>query len=142
MSYMKVLDVRYRRLMDATNDGDIAKAAMMKGEAGRDAERKFMAFAHDDPVAQKAYKAIRGAKSDVAEATVPWTVAAEGLPVVGKVVKVAKLGSILRDWARERAAGSPVKFSDLVQTNLGAAGVNQAVRDLTGTAAQRGATMQ
>lgn len=142
MQYMRVIDARYRRLMDATNGGDIAQAAAMKGEAGRDAERKFMAFAHDDPVAQKAYKAMRGVKGDVAEATVPWTVAAEGLPVVGKVVKVAKLGSILRDWARERAAGSPVKFSDLVQTETNKAAVNQSVRDIFGTAAQRGATMQ
>jgi hypothetical protein len=85
---------------------------------------------------------MRGAKGDIAEATVPWTVAAEGLPVVGKVVKVAKLGAILRDWARERAAGSPVKFGDLVKTGGGTAEMNQAVRDLLGTAAQRGATMQ
>lgn len=106
----------------------------------REAERKFMAFAHDDPAAKAAYKAMRGAKGDVAEATVPWTVAAEGLPVVGKVVKVAKLGSILRDWARERAAGSPVTFRDIVQIETGAS--NQAVRDLMGTAGARGATMQ
>jgi hypothetical protein len=142
MGYLKVLDTRYRNLMEATGGGELAKAAALKGEAGREAERKFMAFAHDDPVAQKAYKAMRGARGDVAEATVPWTVAAEGLPVVGKVVKVAKLGSILRDWARERAAGSPVKFGDLIKTGGGTAEMNQAVRDLFGTAAQRGATMQ
>jgi len=142
MGYMKVLDARYRILMEGTNGGDLAKAATLKGEAGRAAERKFMAFAHDDPQAQAAYRAMRGAKGDIAEATVPWTVAAEGLPVVGKVVKVAKLGAILRDWARERAAGSPVKFGDLVKTGGGTAEMNQAVRDLLGTAAQRGATMQ
>jgi hypothetical protein len=142
MGYMKVLDVRYRNLMEATNGGELAKAAATKGEAGREAERKFVAFAHDDPQAIAAYRAMRGARGDVAEATVPWTVAAEGLPVVGKVVKVAKLASILRDWARERAAGNPVKFGDLIKTGGGTAEMNQAVRDLLGTAAQRGATMQ
>lgn len=138
---LKVLDTRYRNLMDATNGGDLAKAAVMKGEPGREAERKFVAFAHDDPQAVAAYRAMRGAKGDLAEATVPWTVAAEGLPVVGKVVKVAKLAGILREWARERTAGSAVKFSDLVKTNAGALELGRDVRDLVGTAAQRGAVM-
>jgi hypothetical protein len=142
MTMLKTVDTRYRNLMEATNGGDLVKAAAMKGEAGRDAERKFVAFAHDDPQAVAAYRAMRGVKGDIAEATVPWTVAAEGLPVVGKVVKVAKLASILKEWAREKTAGSTVKFSDLAQVNPGAAGVNRNVRDLLGTAGARGATMQ
>jgi hypothetical protein len=141
MKRLKVLDVRYRNLMEATNGGELATAAAMKGEAGREAERKFVAFAHDDPQAVAAYRAMRGIKGDVAEATVPWTVAAEGLPVIGKVVKVAKLASILRDWARERAAGSPVRFEDLANTQLGAAAANQGVRDVLGSAGARGAAM-
>jgi hypothetical protein len=142
MGRLKVLDTRYRNLMEATNGGDLSKAAVMKGEPGREAERKFVAFAHDDPQAVAAYRAMRGAKGDLAEATVPWTVAAEGLPVVGKIVKVAKLAGILQEWARERTAGSPVKFTDLVKTRGGLEQTNQSVRDLTGTAAQRGAVMQ
>lgn len=141
MARLKVLDVRYRNLMEATNNGDLAKAAVMKGEPGREAERKFVAFAHDDPQAIAAYRAMRGIKGDLAEATVPWTVAVEGLPVVGKVVKAVKLAGLLKEWARERTAGSAVKFSDLVKTNEGAAGVGQNLRDLGGTAVQRGATM-
>lgn len=139
MSRLKVLDTRYRNLMEATNNGDLAKAAVLKGEAGREAERKFVAFAHDDPQAISAYRAMRGARGDLAEATVPWTVAAEGLPVVGKVVKVAKLAGIMREWARERAAGSPVKFSDMVKLSDD---TGQRVRDVVGTAVQRGAVMQ
>jgi hypothetical protein len=142
MQRLAVLDTRYRRLMDATNNGDLAKAATMTGEAGREAEKKFVAFAHDDPQAVAAYRAMRGAKGDLAEATVPWTVAGEGLPVVGKVIKVVKLAGILREWARERTAGSAVKFSDLVKTDPGTAGVNQSVRDVAASAAQRGAVMQ
>jgi hypothetical protein len=141
MARLKVLDVRYRNLMEATNGGDLAKAAVMKGEPGREAERKFVAFAHDDPQAIEAYRAMRGAKGDLAEATVPWTVAAEGLPVVGKVVKVAKLAGILREWSRERTAGSPVKFSDLVKQDQGSPAIGQNLRDLGGTAVQRGAVM-
>lgn len=142
MERLKVLDVRYRNLMDATNHGDLAKAAAMKGEAGREAERKFVAFAHDDPQAVAAYRAMRGAKGDLAEATVPWTVAAEGLPVIGKVVKVAKLASILSEWSRERAAGSPVKFTDLVKLNAGNAEVGNSLRGAARDATERGAVMQ
>lgn len=141
MQRLKVLDVRYRNLMEATNGGDLAKAATMKGEVGREAQKKFEAFAHDDPQAIAAYRAMRGARSDAFEATVPWTVAAEGIPGVGKVIKVAKLAGMLKEWVRERTAGSPVRFSDLVKTNAGAAEVGQNMRDLTGTAAQRGAVM-
>jgi len=141
MQRLKVLDVRYRNLMEATNGGDLMKAAKLTGEAGRDAERKFVAFAHDDPQAVAAYRAIRGVKGDVAEATVPWTVAAEGIPGVGKVVKVAKMATLLKEWARERAAGSPVKFSDLVNQNAGDAEVGRSMRDVLGTAGARGAAM-
>jgi hypothetical protein len=137
MARLKVLDTRYRRLMDATNDGDLLKAAGLKGEAGREAEKKFVAFAHDDPQAIAAFRAIRGAKGDLAEATVPWTVAAEGLPVVGKVVKVTKLAGMLKEWARERAAGDPVKFADLVKTDVANKELGRELRAGAGTVAQR-----
>lgn len=141
MERLKVLDTRYRRLMDATNGGDIMKAAGMKGEAGRDAEKKFVAFAHDDPQAVAAYRALRGLKGDVSEATVPWTVAAEGIPGVGKVVKAAKLVTLMKEWVRERAAGSPVKFSDLVKANTAPEELGRGLRNAAGTVAQR-ATVQ
>lgn len=112
---LKVLDTRYAKLMDATNGGDIAKAVAMKGEAGRDAEKRFMAFASRDPEARAAYRAMRGVKGNAFEATVPWTVAAEGLPFVGKVVKVTKLAGMLTNWMAEHEAGSPVRFRDLVK---------------------------
>lgn len=140
MKRLRVLDTRYRNLMDATNGGDIAKAATMKGEAGREAEKKFVAFAHDDKDAIAAYRAMRGMKGDAFEATVPWTVAAEGIPGIGKVVKLGKLAGMMREWARERAAGSPVTFADLVKMNQGAE-TRQMSRDIAGTAVQRGMTM-
>ena len=136
---LKVLDVRYRNLMEATNGGDLAAAAKWKGEKGRDADKAFRAMAQGDPMALRAWAAMRGSKGDLAEATVPWTVAAEGLPVVGKVVKVAKLGTILTDWYRNRTAGSPSTFGDFVKAHPAAAEVNQSVRNLAGTIAQRNA---
>lgn len=141
MQRLKVLDTRYQRLMDATNNGDIAKAAALTGEAGREAEKKFMAFAHDDPQAQAAYRAIRGAKGDVYEKTVPWTVAAEGIPGVGKVVKAVKMASMLREWARERTAGSPSTFADYMQQNF-KDGTGRLSRDVVGGLGARAATMQ
>lgn len=137
MKRLKVLDTRYRNLMEATNGGDLAKAATLKGEAGRDADRKFTAFAHDDAQALAAWRAMRGTKGDAFEATVPWTVAAEGIPRVGKVVKLAKLGGMLREWARERTAGSPVRFEDMAKLPHDDTG--RRVRDIAGTVAQRAA---
>lgn len=136
MLKLNVLDARYRRLMDATNGMDLAKAARMTGEAGREAEKRFTAFAAGDKDAVAAFRAMRGAKGDAFESTVPWTVAGEGLPVVGKVIKVAKLGGMLREWARERAAGSPVTFADLVKTP-DYAKEWQSVRDIVGAAGAR-----
>ncbi|MEL7086854.1 MAG: hypothetical protein AAGL98_00180 [Planctomycetota bacterium] len=140
MERLKILDTRYRNLMEATNGGDLAKAASLKGEAGREAQRKFEAFAHDDPQAIAAYRAMRGVTGDAYEKTVPWTVAAEGIPGVGKVVKVVKLAGMLGEWARERTAGNPVKFEDLVKRDNGAAGARTA-RDVAGGAVQRAAVM-
>lgn len=131
---LEVLDARYRRLMDATNGGDLAAAAKLKGEPGRAADRAFKAFAHDDPAAIVAWNQMRAIKGDEFEATVPWTVAAEGIPVLGKVVKLAKLHSMMKEWAAERAAGAPVKFFDLLpKFDDNGAAVSRAV----GSAAQR-----
>jgi hypothetical protein len=112
---LKVLDTRYAKLMDATNGGKLAEAAAMKGEAGREAEKRFVAFAAGDPDAIRAYRAMRGVKGNPFEATVPWTVAAEGIPVIGKGIKVAKLAGMLNELVARKAAGDPVKFRDLVK---------------------------
>lgn len=137
MKRLNVLDTRYRNLMEATNGGDLAKAAAMKGEAGREAQRKFEAFAHDDAQAIAAFRAMR--KVADPEKTVPWTVVLEGVPVV-KHLKIAVLADMIRKASAERAAGAPAKFSDLISQQLSTA--NRDTRDLLGTAAQRGATMQ
>lgn len=141
MSRLKVLDTRYRNLMEATNGGDMAAAARMTGEAGRDIDRKFRAFAHDDPLALSAWTAMRKGGSNV-EKDVRTLVGAEKIPYIGKAVSIAKMAGNFNEWLRDRAAGSPVSFADLVRTNAGAAGVGQSLRDLGGTAAQRGAVMQ
>lgn len=138
MSRLKVLDVRYRNLMEATGNGDLMKAAAMKGEAGRDIDRKFRAFAHDDAQAVEAWGLMRKHSGGDPEKTVPWTVVLEGIPVV-KHLKIAVLADMLRKASQERAAGMPVKFEDLVKAQD--AITNRAVRDVTGTAAQRGAVM-
>jgi hypothetical protein len=138
MGRLKVLDTRYRNLMDATNSGDLAKAATLKGEAGRQADQKFRAFAHDDPVALGAWNAMRKGGSNV-ENDVRTLVGAENLPVIGKVVTWAKMASRLREWSQERAAGSPVKFADLVKTP-GFFDTDKPIRDLTGSIGARAAT--
>lgn len=139
MKMLNVLDTRYRNLMEATNGGDLAKAAAMKGEAGREAERKFMVFAHDDPVAQAAYRAMRKGGSNV-ENDVRTLVGMEKVPYIGHVVTWAKMAGRMREWAQERAAGAPVTFSDMVKLP-GFFESNKPVRDLTGTAGARAATM-
>lgn len=116
MQRLNVLDTRYRNLMEATSGMGFQKmASTMKSntEASRSLDRKFKAaFAHD-PDMLKTWDTLRKYRDP--EATVPWTVAAEGLPVVGKVVKIGKLWGLVRDAMREQAAGSPVKFRDMIQ---------------------------
>lgn len=140
MQRLKVLDVRYRNLMEATNGMDFQKMAstMQKNtEASRDMDRKFKAaFAHD-PDALRAWDSLRKYRDP--EATVPWTVAAEGLPVVGKGVKALKLFGLLRDAIREQAAGNPVRFRDLVKAQPDIIG--PAAETVGRNAVQRGAIM-
>lgn len=135
MQRLKVLDVRYRRLMEATNGGDLVKAAALKGEAGREADRRFRAFAAGDPAAIAAWAAMRREGGNV-EKDVKNLVAAERIPVLGKVYSAAKLAASFNSWLRERSAGSPAKFSDFINAG-GDSG--RTVRDILGGAAQRGA---
>ena len=128
MARLKVLDVRYRNLMEATNGGDLAKAAVMKGEAGREADRKFRAFAHDDPQALAAWDAMKRGTSLTRALGF-----AQHVPLLEKFVPTK-----LVEFLQERAAGNPAKFADFVRQD---ATIAKAVRDLMGTAAQRGATM-
>lgn len=110
---LKMLDTRYRRLMDATNGGDLGAAARMKGEAGRVADRAFRAFAHDDPVAVAAWSAMRGNGPDV-EKDIRTMIGAEKIPVLGHLVSAVKLLAGMNQWRAERAAGSVAKFEDFV----------------------------
>jgi hypothetical protein len=141
IGYLKTLDVRYRRLMEATNGGDLATAARWTGEKGREADKTFRAFAHDDPAALAAWAGLRKKGANL-EQGVHDLVAAERIPVLGQVFSAVKLLGSLQRWRAERAAGNPSKFSDFIDLQTGKGAVNQSVRDLTGTAAQRGATMQ
>lgn len=137
MDRLKVLDVRYRRLMDAGGD-DIVKAAALKGEAGRDADRKFRAFAHDDPQAIAAWDAMRQRGTNL-EQGVHDLVAAERIPVLGKVFSALKLAGSFNRWLRERAAGSPATFESILNASADTSG--KTVRDVTGSAGARAATM-
>src|ERR1700744_1179202 len=89
MQRLNVLDTRYRRLMDATNNMDIPAAARLTGEKGRAADKAFRAFAMDDKEAIAAWDALRGQKSNV-EKDVRTLVGAESIPVLGKVISAAK----------------------------------------------------
>lgn len=130
---LKVLDTRYRRLMEATNSGDITAAARMKGEAGREVDRRFRAFAHDDPIALQAWSAMRKEGGNL-EKDVKNLVAFERFPVLGKVYSAAKLAASFNTWMRERAAGNPAKFADFVKQGDGGA---QTTRDVAGTIGAR-----
>lgn len=138
---LRVLDVRYRNLMEATGGMDFEKvASVMKKNtaASRELDSKFKGVFGQDPDALRAWNSLK--KYADPEASVPWTVAAEGLPVVGKVVKVGKLFTMLRDAIREQAAGNPVKFKDLLNMPDDAVTARM-TRDVLGTAASRGAVM-
>lgn len=136
MQRLNALDVRYRRLMEATNEGDLSAAARMKGEAGREADRRFRAFAADDPTALAAWAAMRRHGPHL-EQGVHDLVAAERIPVLGKVFSGIKLLGSFNRWMQERAAGSPVKFSEIL--NAMPDRTPRTVRDIVGGAAQRGA---
>lgn len=137
MERLKTLDVRYRRLMEATNNGDLAKAAAMKGEAGREADRRFRAFAGNDHDAIAAWDAMRKASQNV-ERDVLHVVAAERLPVLGKVVSGMKLLGSFNRWMAEREAGSAVKFSEILNSAPDVSA--RTVRDAVGSVGARAAT--
>jgi hypothetical protein len=136
MQRLNALDVRYRRLMDATNGGDLAQAANMKGEAGREADRRFRAFAANDPTAVAAWDAMRKSGTNY-EKGVYNLVAAERIPYLGKVYSGVKMLGSLNKWVQDRTAGSPAKFSDIINAmpETGA----RTTRSVAGTIAQRGA---
>jgi hypothetical protein len=136
MQRLNALDVRYRRLMDATNGGDLAAAARLKGQEGRDADQRFRAFAANDPTAIAAWNAVRQAGPNY-EKGVLNLVAAERIPYLGKVYSGVKLLGSLNRWMQERAAGSPAKFSDILSA-MPDSGARTA-RNVAGTIAQRGA---
>ena len=139
MERLRVLDVRYRNLMEATNGMDMVAAASLRGEKGRAADRAFRAFVGDDKTALAAWDALRGTRTNV-EKDVRTLVGAEHIPVLGKFVSAIKMAGAFREFLRDRAAGSQVTFADLLaKPDNGAA---RAVRDVTGTLGARTATAQ
>lgn len=133
---LEVLDRRYAKLMDATNGGDMMAAAKFTGEKGREADKAFKAFAHDDPAAIATWNALRSRGSDI-EKDVKNLVAAEKIPVLGHVFSAVKLLGSLNEWRAARAAGKPVQFSSFLglDTNAG----NKPARNVLGSMGARGA---
>lgn len=119
---LKMLDTRYRNLMEATNGGDVVGAARLTGEEGRKADRAFRAFAQDDKMAIAAWNSLRSAKSNV-EKDVRTQVGGEGIshyiPGLGFAINSIKLIGAFKEFLAERASGSPVKFADLVKMREG-----------------------
>jgi hypothetical protein len=141
---LKALDTRYARLMDATNGMQLDKAAALKGEAGRQADRAFRAFAQDDQMALRAWDAMRmkaGTASANTEKSILSQIRLENVPVVGKYLAAGKSALDLGKWAREKAAGNPAKFEDLVPELAAAkaerARGNRTVRNVAGMAGAR-----
>jgi hypothetical protein len=141
---LKVLDTRYARLMDATNGMQLDKAAALKGEAGRQADRAFRAFAQNDQSALKAWDAMRvkaGTASAGTEQSILSQIRLENVPGIGKYLAAGKSALDLAGWAREKAAGNPARFEDLVPELAAAKAertrTGRTVRDLTGYAGAR-----
>jgi hypothetical protein len=127
---LKVLDGRYRTLMEATNNGDLATAARLKGDAGRKADKAFRSFAMGDRDAIAAWDAMRRTGSNV-EKDVLQVISAERIPVLGKLISTAKLLTGFKDFVRERAAGAPVTFADMVpELKAAQRAQGRAVRDV------------
>jgi hypothetical protein len=141
---LKALDTRYARLMNATNGMQLDQAAALKGEAGRQADRAFRAFAQDDKLALRAWDAMRvkaGTASADTEKSILSQIRLENVPVIGKYLAAGKSALDLSKWAREKAAGNPAKFEDLVP-ELAAAKAERArtgrtVRNVAGMAGAR-----
>jgi hypothetical protein len=140
MGRLKVLDTRYRNLMEATNGGDLAEAARLTGEKGREADKKFRAFAHDDKVALAAWGAMRKKGGNV-EQDVLDQIRIEKVPYIGTAVGAGRYMLGLRKWAQDRAAGSPATFADFMRQTLGPDTGNRTARDIGGAAGSRAATM-
>jgi hypothetical protein len=136
---LRVLDTRYRRLMEATNGGDMAAAARMTGEAGRTADRTFRAFAQDDRAAIAAWDAMRRKGPDV-EKDIRTLVGAEKIPVLGHVISAVKLVAGYNQWRAQRAAGGAARFEDFVpELKEAVARRARGFRDVGGTVGARAA---
>lgn len=134
-----LLDTRYARLMKATNDGDIAVAARLKGEKGREADRAFRAFAQDDHVALAAWNAMRSAGPDV-ERDIRTLVGVEKIRVLGHLVSAVKLAAGYNQWRADRAAGSHARFADFVpELKEAAVRERRTVRNIAGSIGARAA---
>jgi hypothetical protein len=110
---LEVLDKRYATLMEATNGGKVVEAAKWTGDKGKAADKAFRAFAHDDPTAIAAWDAMRHPERNV-EKDIRTLVGVEGIPILGHVVKYAKLAANWSEWQAQRAAGGHAKFIDFV----------------------------
>lgn len=134
-----LLDTRYARLMKATNGGDIAVAARLRGEKGREADRAFRAFAQDDHVALAAWNAMRSAGPDV-ERDIRTLVGVEKIPVLGHLVSAVKLAAGYNQWRADRAAGSHARFADFVpELKEAAVRERRTVRNIAGSIGARAA---
>ncbi len=130
--------------MNATNGGELEKAAALKGDAGRTADRAFRAFAQDDPMALRAWDAMRvkaGTASASTEQSILSQIRLENVPGIGKYLAAGKSALDLGKWMREKAAGNPAKFEDFVPELAAAkaerARTGRAVRNVTGMAGAR-----
>jgi hypothetical protein len=141
---LKTLDTRYATLMNATNGGKLEAAAALKGEAGRTADRAFRAFAQNDQSALRAWDAMRvkaGTASAGTEQSILSQIRLENVPRIGKYLAAGRSTLDLGKWMREKAAGNPAKFEDLVPELAAAkaehARTGRTIRNVTGTAGAR-----
>jgi hypothetical protein len=131
---LRTTDYRYRKLMDATNGGNLEAAAGLKGEAGRTADRAFRAFAQNDPAAVAAwnYMRVKAGNPDATEKSIFGQISLENIPHIGKYIATGKSILDIPKWMRDRAAGSPAQFGDFVPGYNNLSGPRSA-RDIAGS---------
>lgn len=135
---LEVLDKRFAILQKATGGGDVLNIASLSGQKGRDADKAFRAFAHDDKQAIAAWDHLR--RTSGTHSGEGWLHAAIHLPFVGRAISAGRIALMLHRWNVVRVAGGNVKFADLVRNmpeDAAAVGVSRAA----GTAGARAAAM-
>jgi hypothetical protein len=154
ISHLEDLDKRYAKVMNATQgmNYEKMKTTIQGGNtpASRELEANFKEFAKDDPMAVRAFNAMkagaRGRMGEEAKLMIP-VIAGEfaanmgGVPTVG-VISAAigghRLVSLLKEYMNAKLLGRPVAFKDFATDAVKAYAATHGTLNAAGSAVQRG----